>query len=187
MAIPPVYLLATTGQVWQVGVTNSGLLTTTMVADVTASQFIPIKDLDTTHFWNLGVNTIGELTLTAITGACINALPIQAPDTTLWLLQVNAGLLQTTVSAATIAQFVVAPLSFNFIATEGTNPVSQTENVSSDQSPSTELPFLAISDQSWLIVNPPNGTTPTTLDVSVNVTGLAPGVYTGTIVITPSC
>ena len=62
----------------------------------------------------------------------------------------------------------------------GPAPAQQTVNVAS----SSALPFtVTASGGNWLSVTPPNGTTPATLGISVNGAGLAPGNYTGQIVV----
>jgi uncharacterized protein (TIGR03437 family) len=50
------------------------------------------------------------------------------------------------------------------------------------ESPTTQIPFTAATGgQSWLRVTPTSGNTRTTLTVSVDTAGLAPGTYNGTI------
>jgi len=56
----------------------------------------------------------------------------------------------------------------------GSNPALQAFNVTSDGAP---LYFTLYEDASWLIKSPAAGTTPKTITVSVNITGLAIGSY----------
>jgi len=68
--------------------------------------------------------------------------------------------------------------------TSGTPPAAQTLNVTSS---GAAITFSAVASVnaglSWLTVNPSNGTTPQALTVTANGTGLQPGTYTGSILI----
>ena len=64
----------------------------------------------------------------------------------------------------------------------GLQPTAQQVSVSS----SSNVAFTANSSSAWISVSPSNGTTRATLSVSVNPNGLAAGVYTGTVTVTPS-
>ena len=83
--------------------------------------------------------------------------------------------------------FVVVPpnaltLSTNSLAFSywpGATPAAQTVSVGTD--PSVNWRAFATSTGNWLSVNPTGGSTPGTLSVSVNATGLAVGNYTGSI------
>jgi uncharacterized protein (TIGR03437 family) len=81
-------------------------------------------------------------------------------------------------------QLTISPSSLSFSApTGGAAPSPQTLMVTSG---SGALNFTAAAGSYWLGVTPTSGTTPASLSVSVNTAGLATGVYTGTINITPS-
>ena len=76
----------------------------------------------------------------------------------------------------------VAPTSLAFSATAGwREPAAQTVNVTNTGGGS--LSFTASDDQAWLAVAPTSGTAPSSLSVSTNIAGLAPGNYTGTVTI----
>ncbi len=64
------------------------------------------------------------------------------------------------------------------------NPPSQT--ISLYNQGSGVINWTSSSSASWLIVSPASGTTPATLSVTVNPTGLAAGSYSGTLTITGS-
>jgi hypothetical protein len=76
----------------------------------------------------------------------------------------------------------VAPTTLAFSGTQGgANPAAQTVNVTNSGGGS--LTFTASDDQAWLAVAPTSGTAPSSLSVSTNIAGLAPGNYTGTVTI----
>jgi hypothetical protein len=73
-------------------------------------------------------------------------------------------------------------LSFSY-QSGGASPSAQNMSVSSSGS---ALSYSAASSAAWLIVTPASGTTPGSLSVSVNPTGLAVGTYTGNVTVTSS-
>jgi uncharacterized protein (TIGR03437 family) len=72
---------------------------------------------------------------------------------------------------------VFTPSSLGFAATAGTNPATQTLQLTASVSTS----FTVTSNQSWLTVSPTSGTAPTNLSVAVAAAGLAAGTYNGTL------
>ncbi len=91
-----------------------------------------------------------------------------------------------TLTVVPSATLVAAPTSLSFAGNVGTtNPSSQTVALSSS-SATTPVPYTASSDSPWLTVSPATGTTPGSLTVNVNVSGLATGTYTGRITLVPS-
>jgi uncharacterized protein (TIGR03437 family) len=90
------------------------------------------------------------------------------------------------ISAAAGLSASPASLSFSF-TTGGSNPTPQSLAVSSASgSPGFTAVASTTSGGNWLSVTPSSGTAPATLNVSVNGTGLASGVYQGAITLTPS-
>ncbi len=91
-----------------------------------------------------------------------------------------------TVNAAPVLQTSVNSLTFAF-QTGGSNPSPQSIGITSSGS---ALNYTAAasttSGGAWLSVSPGSGTTPGTVSVSVNATGLAANTYTGTITISSS-
>lgn len=76
----------------------------------------------------------------------------------------------------------VSPLSLSFSAQQnGTNPAAK--SVSVTNTGIGTLNMTAVSDSPWLQVTPSSGAAPQTLQVSVNVAGLAANTYTGHITI----
>jgi uncharacterized protein (TIGR03437 family) len=79
------------------------------------------------------------------------------------------------------ATLSAAPSSLSFSALLGASPpASQSVSVTAGGS---AIPFTASSSAGWLVVSPPSGTIPTSLSVSVNLTGLAAGTYNGTVLV----
>ncbi|MBL8232843.1 MAG: BACON domain-containing protein, partial [Bryobacterales bacterium] len=75
----------------------------------------------------------------------------------------------------------VNPSTLSFTHTVGAaNPASQTVSVSS----SSPLGFTVASNQPWLSTSLTSGTTPASLGVAVNPTGLAAGIYDGVLTFT---
>jgi hypothetical protein len=77
----------------------------------------------------------------------------------------------------------VSPLTLSFAAQQGgSNPAPAAVSVTNTGVGT--LSVAASSDSSWLLVSPASGTAPQTLQVSVNVSGLAASTYTGHITVT---
>ncbi len=68
-----------------------------------------------------------------------------------------------------------SPNSLNFTAATGANPPAQTLSISSTVTSS----FTVTSNNSWLIVNPASGTTPSNLGITVVSSNLSAGSYSG--------
>jgi hypothetical protein len=80
---------------------------------------------------------------------------------------------------------LLQPGKLSFAAFEGNgNPPSQSVTVYNEGTDT--LNWTASSSAPWLIATPSSGTTPATVAVSVNASGLAAGNYTGTITISSS-
>ncbi len=96
---------------------------------------------------------------------------------------------QVVAVALTVAPPASAPAlalsgsSLTFTATAGAaNPAAQTIAVSN--SGTGALTWTAGSNQTWLAVSPASGSGAATLSVQPNLTGMAPGTYTGVITVT---
>ena len=91
----------------------------------------------------------------------------------------NSATVAVTLNVTSQAGLSVAPSQLTFTApVGGPAPAPQTLTVTSG---GAALSFTAAASSPWLSVTPATGTTPATLAVSVNVTGLAQGTYNGTI------
>ena len=77
------------------------------------------------------------------------------------------------------------PATLSFTASVGQpNPPSQAVTLFNEGTGA--LDWTSTSSASWLSVSPSSGSTPSTLNVSVNSSGLATGTYTGTITVSSS-
>jgi len=85
-----------------------------------------------------------------------------------------------TVTAAPTLNTSPTSLSFSY-QVGGTTPAAQNVSLSSI---GTALSYTAATSATWLLVTPASGSTPGSLSVSVNSTGLAAGTYTGNITVT---
>lgn len=111
----------------------------------------------------------GHLTITA-TGAT------GSPATVTVSLTVGAATAVLALSTH-VLEFVAPP--------NGSNPADQTVLVSNSGTPGT-MNFTVTSDSTWLTTAPTSGdagTTPVSLTVSVNITGLARGVHNGVLTV----
>ncbi len=96
----------------------------------------------------------------------------------------NTAPVTVTLTVTGPPALTVTPSTLTFSApTGGPAPPAQTLTVTSNTG---ALNFTAAAGSVWLSVTPTSGTTPATLSVSVNPTGLANGTYSGTINITQS-
>jgi uncharacterized protein (TIGR03437 family) len=86
-----------------------------------------------------------------------------------------------TVNAAPFVSATPTNLSFTFRA-GGTAPAAQQISVSGNGA-SLSFAATASSTGNWLQVSPPSGSTPATVNVTVNTTSLAVGDYTGSVTI----
>lgn len=76
-----------------------------------------------------------------------------------------------------------SPASFNFSATAGgANPANQALSITNTGGGT--LNWSATDNATWLTISPTSGTAPSSVTLSVNITGLAAGTYNGTITIT---
>ena len=92
-----------------------------------------------------------------------------------------------TVVAATPVTASPSIITLDQFASPGSNVTRQSISVSSGTSATHFTVAAAVANGGqWLSVNPTDSTTPTTLTASIDSGGLAPGTYTGSIVITPA-
>jgi len=116
----------------------------------------------------------GTVTIAASAGTVANS-PQTFPVT---LNVVSASTLNVSAASLTFAQ-----------STNGSAPAAQTLTVTSSGATASggQITFAAAATlnqgQNWLFVSPSNATTPANLTVTVNGGGLAPGTYTGQIIL----
>src|SRR5207248_451737 len=117
----------------------------------------------------------GTVTITATTPSNVANSPQTFPVT---LNVVSSNTINTSSTSLTFSQ-----------AQNGVPPASQTLNVTSSGASTGggQITFAAAASlnqgQNWLTVNPTNATTPASLTVTANGSGLAPGTYTGQIIL----
>jgi hypothetical protein len=83
------------------------------------------------------------------------------------------------------SSLLAAPMSLSFVAMQGegqSSPAPQAIDIFNQGS--QVIPWTATSSASWLKLSATSGTTPASVSVSVNTSGLS-GTYSGTITITP--
>ena len=87
-----------------------------------------------------------------------------------------------TVTSATLPTLTAAPSNLSFAyQTGGATPAAQTVNLTSSGG---ALSYTIASSATWLTATPASGSTPGSLSVSVNPSGLAAGTYSGTVSVT---
>lgn len=74
-----------------------------------------------------------------------------------------------------VPQLLAYPQALSFSQTAGASAPAQQISITVD--PFAAQTFRIVSDAAWLSATPPEGTTPATVSVNVNGTGLAPGTY----------
>src|SRR6185437_13388572 len=86
---------------WRVGVTNDGLVTTTVVP---AGPATPTILSDSGTLYTLGVDTLGRLTTTVVgSGTSVASVPLFTATGTRWELMIvpaSAGILETVLDGA---------------------------------------------------------------------------------------
>ncbi len=91
--------------------------------------------------------------------------------------------ISVTLTVSGPGQVTVTPAQLSFAApVGGPTPAAQTLSVGAG-SPTA---FTAVSSAKWLTVTPASGTTPASLSVSANPTGMVAGTYLGGITVTPT-
>ena len=84
---------------------------------------------------------------------------------------------------ASAGAFASTPSTLNFAAvTGGANPSPQNVQVASTGA--GNVAFSSNASAPWILVSPPTGATPQTVQVAANATGLAAGNYSGTVSLT---
>lgn len=78
---------------------------------------------------------------------------------------------------------LLSPDSLHFAALVGINPSSQQISISNSSPSGIQFDWGAVETAAWLSVNPSSGTSPSTLEFFVDVTGLLPGDYKTTVII----
>ena len=122
----------------------------------------------------IGVTNFGTLAPGVYTGA-IGITPTGGTP-----VPVNVTL---TVTAG--ASLVVSPTALSFSFQSGAGVATAQEPISVVSSTPTSY-TISSSGAPWLSVNPTSGTTPQTVQVSVNAAGMTPGSYNATLTVAPT-
>jgi uncharacterized protein (TIGR03437 family) len=137
--------------------------------------------------WLLVTPSSGSSPLTlsvSVNGASLTAGAYQGG------IVVTSGSSSTTIPvnlniAVSATSITVTPNSLTFNSqTGGTAPAAQTVSVGATGASSSFTTSVQATGGSWLSATSSGATTPATLSVSVNPTGLAPGIYPGTVTVT---
>lgn len=99
--VPNLYLKDSTGNVWQVGATSTGLLSTQLALGQTGPPSILLADTVTAQTWQFSILTSGLLQLTGVPNATAQSqLLVNSPDGALWAITAQSGLLATSLGSS---------------------------------------------------------------------------------------
>ncbi len=140
---------------------------------------------------------LGSVDCTEVIGDSIGATeatiwmcPASGGETGVTFLASNSPLIwvfELAESGTPACELAVSPTGLSFTATEGgANPATQDVTVTNIGGGGS-VPFNFFASQSWMTPNSGSGTTPGTVTVGIDITGLTAGVYTGTLLLTSSC
>ncbi|MFN7920366.1 MAG: malectin domain-containing carbohydrate-binding protein [Bryobacteraceae bacterium] len=121
--------------------------------------------------------TIQPKTAGLAAGTYTGSVTVSSPGQTAKIIAVVFA-----VSAPLPATLSVTPSSLSFAALQGgSNPPAQ--NLAIANTGSGSISWNASADKPWLSVSPGSGSAPATLGVSVSLSGLAAGSYSGTVTV----
>ena len=162
----------------------------TLSSGTTPVQFTASPTTNSGGTWLVLSPTQGSTptTLTAIINA--QGLAVGQYNGTITILPASgpAQTIAVTLNVAAPASLSAtpAPLAFSY-QQAGSLPGTQSVALNSSGAPPSVSISAATQDGgAWLMVSPPNGTTPVNLSVSVAPIGLSPGTHSGAITITPT-
>jgi uncharacterized protein (TIGR03437 family) len=184
-------------------ITGSNLTATPNTFTFTYQPGLPLPAAQTLSLTTVSGGTVALTSISANVGWIVVSQATSAPATL--QVSINPGLLSTgtyigdvlvtavgspaasleipvtlTINAALPLTATPASLTFNY-AVGGTLPAAQSVALASG---SGSVNFTAASPGNWLQLNPSHGTTPASVTVTANPTGLAAGTYTGAVTIT---
>lgn len=119
---------------------------------------------------DVGVNHIG---LTA--GTYTGSVSVSAATGATEIVNVTLTVLPTPVLS-------VSPSSLTYTSTNGASPASQDLTITN--AGAGTLNWSAAKDRSWIIIDKTTGTAPENIGVSVDITSMSAGTYTGAVTIT---
>ena len=168
------------------------LLQRTITLSTTNGTIVPISVTTDSQTGRLTVSTNSNSTTAAIT-VSVNPVGLAAgvyPG----IVFVNSGgasnsplnlpisLIVTGGTGGGTSQLALNPVSLNFFGQpNGTPPQQRTVQITSTGS---AIPYGVSTNQTWLQAAPSSGTTPGTITVGVNPSGLGAGTYSGNVTVT---
>ncbi len=78
---------------------------------------------------------------------------------------------------------LLTPDNLSFTALVGETPDPQSITITNASPSGIEFPWGAVETTPWLSLNPTNGTSPSTVEFSINTTGLMPGSYEAKVIV----
>lgn len=158
-------------------------------------QFLTVTSGNSVHFTVTAFSSSSWLVVTPLGGDTPASLSVSVNLTGLTTGSYNGSVTLSPVGGATVVvpvNLVVPPpptvdanpRAITFTHTAGSELPLPPRSivVASSGSP---INFTAAGDQPWIVVNPASGTAPTQFGISVSPAGLAPGVYTGKVQLSP--
>ncbi|MDO8495194.1 MAG: hypothetical protein Q7S32_01540, partial [bacterium] len=96
---------------------------------------------------------------------------------------INTCTATINVAAGAIPSCFAGLVDFNFTATQGTNPLPQNWTVWNSGDVGSTLQWRVTSPESWIVPGPPStGSAAAGVPININTTGLTPGTYVGSVV-----
>lgn len=145
--------------------------------------------------WTATENT-DWLSLTSTSGTAPGGFTANVDITTLNIGRHTASISITSPQASNSPQSVtivvdiiddvdikLTPDQLTFSTLVGTNPASQQVGISNNSPSGIQFNWGAVETTPWLSINPGSGTSPSTVDFNIDVTGLLPGNYTAKVII----
>lgn len=113
IVLSPYYLVDSSGQVWQLAITNDGFPQTVAVGSASSVTSILVNDVVLPQTWALSVLPGGYIQINGVSyqANAPTTLLLPAPNGVLWGLQVASGSLQTISGASGMGVGVGAPMA----------------------------------------------------------------------------
>jgi len=170
-----------------VTITNSGGGTLTWTTSVTSGAWLSVSPgSGSTSGTAASPLTIGVNVSGLSAGTLTGSIQVAAAGASNTPQTVAVTLVLAASGATTI---VLSPASLPFTAASGTNPATQTFQISNSTGTGS-LGWTAVTSEvsggTWLTVSPMTGVAPSTVTVSVSSASLAPGLYQGSVIVQAS-
>lgn len=145
-----------------------------------------VQTSGTSSYMDLAVTT-GTTYFYYVTATCIptGAVCPQGPPPTVGESAHSLTVTGTVPADAPVFTFVVTPTTLSFSGVTGQPaPAAQPVNVQDTAPAGVQTPFTVTTSQPWLVATPTSGSTTANVNISVNITGLVAGTYTGNVILT---